>query len=288
MVLIFNKSTMEENMPVSTVYGPIASWRLGASLGVDLLCTEGKTCNLDCIYCQLGPSTHKETQRKEFISLDRLRQDLSRAKGVAADWVVFSGMGEPTLAANLGVAIEVASETLGKPVAVITNGTLLMDDKVRQELALADMVIVKLNASQDKLFQEINRPAPGISVNQVITGTQLFRLEYKGKLAIEAMLMEANKNDAYEISYIAKVLMVDQVQLNTPLRASACAPLTKAELSDLRKSKFWNANNLIMVYDAVLPQVTPLDEAEAEIRHPTKPKDEPVSTPGTPPGSAQP
>jgi wyosine [tRNA(Phe)-imidazoG37] synthetase (radical SAM superfamily) len=279
---------MEEKMPKSTVYGPIASWRLGSSLGVDVLCTEGKTCNLDCIYCQLGPSTHKETQRKEFISLDKLREDLNGAKGVAADWVVFSGMGEPTLAANLGAAIEVARDTLGKPVAVITNGTFLMDDKVRKELALADMVIVKLNASQDKVFQEINRPAPGISVNQVITGTQLFRLEYKGKLAIEAMLMEANKNEAYEISYIAKVLMVDQVQLNTPLRASACAPLTKAELSGLRSSKFWNSKNLIMVYDAVLPQVAPLNEAEAELRHPMKPKEELASTTGTPPTPAQP
>ena len=169
-------------------------------------------------------------------------------------------------------AIEVVRETLGKPVAVITNGTLLMDENVRKELALADMVIVKLNASQDKIFQEINRPAPGISVDQVIKGMQFFRLEYKGKLAIEAMMMEANKNEAYDISYIAKVLMVDQVQLNTPLRANACIPLTKAELSDLRTSKFWSANNLIMVHDAILPQVTPIDEADAELRHPTKPK----------------
>jgi wyosine [tRNA(Phe)-imidazoG37] synthetase (radical SAM superfamily) len=275
-------------MPASSVYGPIASWRLGSSLGVDLLCTEGKTCNLDCVYCQLGPSTHKETQRKKYISLDKLRADLNGAKGVAADWVVFSGMGEPTLAANLGAAIEVARDTLGKPVAVITNGTLLMNDRVRQELALADMVIVKLDASQDKVFQEINRPAPGLSMNQVISGLQYFRLEYKGKLAVEAMLVEANKQDAYNISYTAKVLMVDQVQLNTPLRASACSPLTKAELSDLRTSKFWNTNNLIMVYDAALPQVTPLDEAETELRHPTKPKEEPASASSTPPMPAQP
>jgi wyosine [tRNA(Phe)-imidazoG37] synthetase (radical SAM superfamily) len=269
---------MEGKMPKSTVYGPIASWRLGRSLGVDLLCTEGKTCNLDCIYCQLGPTTFKETKRKDFVSLDKIREDLNKAKDVTADWVVFSGMGEPTLAANLGAAIEIVREILGKPVAVITNGTLLMDEKVRKELALADMVIVKLDSSQDNIFQQINRPAPGVSVNEVIRGLQFFRLEYNGKLAIEAMMMEANRSEAYEISYTAKVLMVDQVQLNTPLRSNACAPLTKVELSELRSSKFWSANNLIMVYDAVLPQVIPIDEAEAELRHPTKPKSMPDVT----------
>src|SRR5271157_1447447 len=110
-------------MSKSTVYGTVASWRLGRSLGIDMLCTEQKTCNFDCVYCQLGPTAKPQTERQEFVSLTTLIDDLNAAKGVAADWVTFSGMGEPTLAANLGAAIVVAKSTLGLPVAVFTNGS---------------------------------------------------------------------------------------------------------------------------------------------------------------------
>jgi wyosine [tRNA(Phe)-imidazoG37] synthetase (radical SAM superfamily) len=108
-------------MPKSTVYGPVASWRLGRSLGIDMLCTEQKTCNFDCVYCQLGSTVNKQTERKEFVSLVKLGDDLNVVKGVEADWVTFSGMGEPTLASNLGEAITMAKSVLGLPVALLTT-----------------------------------------------------------------------------------------------------------------------------------------------------------------------
>jgi len=55
----------------SIIYGPVASWRLGRSLGIDLLSTKGKTCSFDCIYCQLGKTAHPLTKRKQFVSLDK-------------------------------------------------------------------------------------------------------------------------------------------------------------------------------------------------------------------------
>ena len=62
-------------------------------MGIDLLSTEGKTCSFDCIYCQLGRTVHPEVERREFVSLDRLAQELETVKGVAADYATFSGMG---------------------------------------------------------------------------------------------------------------------------------------------------------------------------------------------------
>ncbi|MEA3254074.1 MAG: radical SAM protein, partial [Chloroflexota bacterium] len=81
----------------SIIYGPVPSWRLGKSLGVDLLCVPGKTCSFDCVYCQLGRTIELTSERKEFVSVARLAEELERVKGIAADYVTFSGTGEPTL-----------------------------------------------------------------------------------------------------------------------------------------------------------------------------------------------
>lgn len=266
-------------MPESAVYGPVASWRLGRSLGIDMLCTEKKTCNFDCAYCQLGPTLKLQTQRQDFVSLSKLADDLNAARGVAADWVTFSGMGEPTLAANLGAAISIAKSIMDAPVAVFTNAGLITDDDVRKELALADMVIVKLDATDEKLFQAINRPAKGIDFNKMLQDLQMFRMEYKGKLAVDIMLSDMNKGNLYTLAYMAKLLMPDQVQINTPVRPCALKPLPAEELEALRKKWFWNHQDLVTVYGGKRPEVTPIDAKEMEMRHPSIPAAEP--DPGT-------
>jgi wyosine [tRNA(Phe)-imidazoG37] synthetase (radical SAM superfamily) len=261
-------------LPKSAVYGPVGSWRLGRSLGVDMLCTEEKTCNFNCVYCQLGPTVKPVTERQDFVSLGKLIDDLNACKGVAADWVTFAGMGEPTLAANLGSAMTMARSITGLPVAVFTNGSLLRDESVRHDLMQADMVIVKLDAHEDALFQAINRPAAGITFAPIIQNLQMFRFEYKGKIAVDMMLSDLNKESIYHISYMSKMFLPDQVHLNTPVRPGTepVKPLPPAELEAIRKNWFWNQNGTSTVYSGKKPQVTPLDEAETELRHPTRPK----------------
>ena len=122
---------------MSIVYGPVSSWRLGRSLGVDLTPGDVKTCSFDCIYCQLGWTARPLVERAQFVSLEALSGELEAAHGVGADYVTFSGMGEPTLAANLGEAIRVARATLGLPVAVLTNSSLMTRKDVREDLACA-------------------------------------------------------------------------------------------------------------------------------------------------------
>ena len=76
------------------IYGPVPSWRLGRSLGIDLLSTRGKTCSFDCIYCQLGKTVHPLVERKEFVTIPRLVSELERVRGIPADYATFSGVGE--------------------------------------------------------------------------------------------------------------------------------------------------------------------------------------------------
>ena len=87
------------------VYGPVSSWRLGKSLGVDLICSKEKICSFDCIYCQLGESWKKTAQRDTFISIEEMKRELLIALNTTSpDVITFSGMGEPTLADNMDLA----------------------------------------------------------------------------------------------------------------------------------------------------------------------------------------
>ncbi len=259
-------------MAKSTVYGPVASWRLGRSLGIDFLCTEQKACNFDCVYCQLGPTVKPQTSRQEFVQLTKLSDDVQTAKGLEADCVTFAGMGEPTLASNLGPAINLVKSALGLPVAVFTNGSMLKRDDVRRDLCLADTIIVKMDAPDAQLFERINRPAGGVQLFEILQGLQLLRLEFKGKLIVDTMVTELNKGSGNALQFNIRCGAPDQVQLNTPMRQSNFAPISKTEIEDMRKNWFWNFNTISVYDQRKTIVIAPLNEAETELRHPTKSK----------------
>ncbi len=263
------QTTAAEMKPVmSCVYGPIGSWRFGRSLGIDMLCTEERTCNFDCIYCRFPNPGAAQTERQEFISLSKLFDDINAVKGISADWVVFAGMGEPTLATNLGEAITMVKSVLGLPVAVMTNGSFIEHKEVRKGLSQADMVVIKLDAFDDKSFDAINRPSGVFSLDKMVQQWQMFRMEYKGKLALSVMANDLNKGEMHDLHVKAKLVMPDQIQLNTPLNCEAMKPLSKADF-DKCKQWFWDFNEVINVLEAKVPAVEPLNAAETEKRYPS-------------------
>ena len=251
----------------SIIYGPVSSWRLGRSLGIDLLSTRGKTCSFDCTYCQLGRTVHPEVERREFISLERLTRELETVRGLAAHYVTFSGVGEPSLASNLGDAIKIVKETLKLPVAVLTNSSLMSREDVRRELALADIVVAKVDAPNNDIFQSINRPVMSQTLHQISKALQLFREEYSGKLAIQMMFVDANKDFAADMAEIAKRLSPDEVQINTPLRRCAVSPLETKDVSTIRQA-FVGIRNVRTVYEASRPECAPLNRKETSRRRP--------------------
>jgi len=250
----------------SIVYGPVPSWRLGRSLGVDLLPGDGKTCSFDCIYCQLGRAARRLAQRAAFVPLDTVRREFERVRGVAADYVTFSGMGEPTLASNLGDALRLARDLLGLPTAVLTNSSLMAREDVRRDLAYADVVVAKLDAPDEQLFRRVNRPLPSFSLTEIVESIGLFRTAYTGKLALQIMFVEANRDAASRIAVIAAKLSPDEVQINTPLRPCPVTPLTTDEIAAIREE--FGGLPVVSVYEAARPAVTPLDVGETLRRRP--------------------
>ena len=253
-------------MTTSVIYGPVPSWRLGRSLGVDLISTKGKTCSFDCCYCQLGRTVHPLSQRKELISLERLEKELKLVKEVKADYVTFSGMGEPTLAQNLGRAIELVRSALKLPVAILTNSSLISREDVRGDLSLADVVVAKLDAPNQELFHSINRPWVQVSLEEIFKGILLFRGEFRRRLCLQLMFIEENKPYAKEMAKLARELSPDEVQLNTPLRPSPKRPLEPEEMTQIEK-EFWGLK-AVSVYQAQRPKAKPLNSKETLRRRP--------------------
>jgi wyosine [tRNA(Phe)-imidazoG37] synthetase (radical SAM superfamily) len=251
----------------SIIYGPVSSWRLGRSLGIDLLSTNEKTCSFDCIYCQLGRTIYSYFDRKEFVTISQLIDDLSKLEKPDVDYVTFSGVGEPTLADNLGAAINIAKSLLELPVAVLTNSSLLYREEVREELANADVVVAKLDAPDQEIFSLINRPVSDLSFQNTVDSIKKFRSGYNGKFVLQIMFIDANKKYASKIAALAKELHPDEVQINTPLRPCGVKSLPEAKISQI-KQRFSEFHNVITVYEAKKPGVVPLDLKETMKRRP--------------------
>jgi len=252
---------------MAIIYGPVPSWRLGRSLGIDLLNVRRKVCTFNCIYCQLGETGRCAVEPEEFVSLKQLEGEIESLGPVSADYATFSGMGEPTLAANLGEAIALVRSALALPIAVLTNSSLMCRRDVRERLARADVVVAKLDAANEELFSSVNRPASGLRFDHMLDGLRRFRSAYRGKLALQIMFVQANQDQAEEIAELARSISPDEVQINTPLRPSKVKPLPRETVADIR-AKFSDLRNVVTVYEAPPPEVRPLDAVETLRRRP--------------------
>ncbi len=147
------------------IFGPVPTRRLGQSLGIDPVPL--KTCNWNCVYCQLGRSIPMVNERKDFFPAEDILAEVENAllshQPGEIDWITFVGSGETTLYASLGRLIREVKKLTSLPVAVITNGSLLSKREIRQELLAADAVLPSLDAGTPELYQQVNRPYPGLS-----------------------------------------------------------------------------------------------------------------------------
>lgn len=203
------------------IFGPVPSRRLGFSLGVDIV--PSKTCTLNCIYCQVGRTTCETIERKEYIAPDKILAELKEVlqSGKKIDYITLSGNGEPTLNSNIGEIIKEIKKMTALPVAVITNGTLLDDKNVREELLSADLVMPSLDAATQETFKKIDRPYPSLKIENIIEGMAEFREIYHGKFWLEIMFVKGINDNQEELNALKKAvekINPDKIQLNTPVR----------------------------------------------------------------------
>jgi len=249
-------------------YGPVPSWRLERSFGVDAISTLENTCSFDCVYCQLGKTRHKTDKRKKFVDEKNIEKELKQIKNLEkiADIITLSGTGEPTLAKNLGKVIDIIRKNTNLPIAILTNSSLIHRKDVQKDLKKVDIVVAKLDAPNEVLFEKINGPYKGITFQKVINGIKSFRKKYNGKLALQMMFIKENKGYAPKMADLARKLKVNEVQINTPLRPCTVKPLNKREINKIMKE--FKGLNVVSVYDKKKPIVNIINLKETLKRRP--------------------
>jgi len=225
---------------MSQIFGPVPSRRLGFSLGVDTI--PFKTCSLDCIYCQLGRTTNKTVERKEYVMADGILKELEKIleKGKRIDYITFSGSGEPTLNSKIGEMIKRIKKLTSIPVAVLTNGTLLYLPQMQEALSHADVVIPSLDAVSQDIFKKVNRPHPSLNIDRIISGISSFSKEFKGKIWLEIMLVKGVNDSLEEMRKTAKItedINLEKIQLNTVVRPPAEEFAQALSLEELKRIK---------------------------------------------------
>ncbi len=206
-------------------FGPVPSRRLGLSLGIDILPL--KTCNLNCIYCELGPTHEYTCERGGYSDPDDIGRELAQfldENQPALDVVTITASGEPTLHTRLGGIIQAVRKAAGRPVAVLTNGTLMDAPSVRESLLKADIVLPSLDAASPQAFRRVNRPCPGLDITRIIEGLISFRKEFPGKMWLEILLVKGVNDSGAELKLLSEAVAAiapDKVQLNTVARPPA-------------------------------------------------------------------
>ena len=227
------------------IFGPVPSRRLGRSLGVDLV--PFKTCTYDCIYCQLGRTTNKTMQRKEWVPIDIVINQLKAKLSSKPDYITLSGSGEPTLFSRLEELISKTKGIADIPVAVLTNGSLLWLPEVRNALKAADMVVPSLDAGSSQIFQYVNRPHPDITFSKMLQGLVEFRKDYGGQYWLEVFLLAGVTTPEMEINRLKtciNAIQPDKVHVNTVTRPPAegfAEPVPKKQLETIAKKLYEKA-----------------------------------------------
>lgn len=228
--------------PMSTIFGPVPSRRLGRSLGIDLL--PHKTCSYNCVYCESGPITSLTLERRVFVDPDTVLRELGNYLGQhpdKADVLTFSGAGEPTLYLSLGHLIRrIKKGHPSYPLNVLTNGSLLWDPQVRRDLMEADRVIPSLDAAIEQVFRRVNRPHPRLELSVILEGLRAFRQEYLGSMHVEVVLVRGINDSREAIESLQAALdslEPDRVELNTVVRPPAVQEIQGLDLDEMEEAR---------------------------------------------------
>ena len=238
-------------------------------MGVDLV--PFKTCSYDCFYCQLGRTTHKTTELREYVPAEGVLDELALKLrlGPNPDFIGLAGSGEPTLHARIGDIIAGIKRLTSVPVAVLTNGSMLWMPEVRSAIAEADLVMPSLDAGSESIFERVNRPHPDISFKKMVDGLVAFGDGFKGKIWLEVFVLSGitdQRDEIARIAAIAKRAGLDRVQLNTvsrpPVEEDAIA--ASAELLEQLRGQFAGFCEVIAEHRPVQP-IGPVAGINAEL-----------------------
>lgn len=227
----------------SPIFGPVQSRRLGVSLGVNLMPSDGKMCSFDCIYCECGlnathrPTLPRPTHEEVAASLEQVLS-ARKADGEPLDVITFAGNGEPTLHPDFPTIITTTLRLRDQyfpeaKVSVLSNGTMAHKPAVREALMRVDNNIQKLDTASIDYIRKVDRPAPGYDVEQVIEALAAF----EGHVIVQTMFMTGehegsanNTSEEFIVPWLSALQRIrpEKVMIYTIDRETPISTLRKA------------------------------------------------------------
>lgn len=229
----------------SPIFGPVHSRRLGVSLGINLLPADGKVCSFDCIYCECGfnedhrPSLPMPTREQVATRLEAKLQQMKCA-GQLPDVLTFAGNGEPTCHPHFP---EIIDDTIAlrdrycpqAKVSVLSNATLIHNQRVHDALMKVDNNILKLDTVDLDYIKKVDHPAGNYDIERVVERMKAFC----GHIIIQTIFLHgpgvSNLSEHYVRPWLATVKEIgpSQVMIYTIDRETPTPTLTKATHEEL-------------------------------------------------------
>lgn len=235
---IYIEAVNQPNKRNKYIYGPVKSWRMGTSLGIDPI-GDISSCSFNCTYCQLGRIQNITDGIKQYVPTSHIIEDLKKAYDkeeftfTDLDVITFAGSGEPTLADNLAEIIFAVRALMADrliaspvPISILTNATMFDNVFVLDRASNADIISLKLDAPNDELLKKINQPHENISIEKITAGIKALK-EYCGKLKkapklqLQMMFMPKFLDEAGYLEMMAEKIIeleIPRIQINTPSR----------------------------------------------------------------------
>jgi len=234
-------------------FGPVPSRRLGRSLGINNI--PPKICTYSCVYCQLGKTFKMKIVPTEFYQpkeiLSEVQNKVEKAKKMQEpiDYLTFVPDGEPTLDINLGQEIKLI-KSLGIKIAVISNSSLIDQKQVRENLKEADLVSLKVDSVEEKIWRKVDRPNRNLSLKYILNSMLKFKENFKGEIITETMLVKDINDNSQHIKKVANFL----AQLK-PSRAYLSVPIRPPADSWVQSSSEGVVNQSYHIFEEKLDQV---------------------------------
>ncbi|HOF00416.1 MAG TPA: radical SAM protein [Spirochaetota bacterium] len=211
---------------MNIIYGPVSSRRFGSSLGISIV--ENKTCNFDCVYCELGRSPRVEYKYGDYEIPDKVIDELNlyvKNLKVNIDVLTVTGYGEPTLNRNIAeIARKIKENYPRYPTLLLTNSTHLDKKEVISSFKYFDRIIPSLDAVSEEVYQKINRPIKEITARKIIENITILRANFSGSLELEILFCDGINSSESEINLLKNAcskIKPDKVWVNTVYRNPA-------------------------------------------------------------------
>ncbi|HXG61500.1 MAG TPA: radical SAM protein [Planctomycetota bacterium] len=206
----------------SVVYGPMASRRLGRSLGVNILPFGVKVCSFNCNYCQCGWTTdlvdaaslarYRFPSAREVGEALRRRLPELRASGVRVDCMTIAGNGEPTLHPDF---LDVVRALLaardecwpGLRTDILSNAAHLDRPDVVEGLNLLDERYMKLDAGTEEQFLNMNAPVIEAGIWDVVRHLPRLR-----DFVVQAMFTHGRRDNTDTRSVVAWIQLLGRLK----------------------------------------------------------------------------